>query len=248
MNGKAAEFGDIQGEMLINGQKLFGDVEAIKDIAAFVPQSDTMYTDQTVRETLMFNARLRLPVGTNHAKIVEDVLDMINMKIHADKLIGSDGAGRVLSGGQIKRVNIGMELVSCPSVLFLDEPTSGLDSSASSQVADVLRSYSEQRTATVVVVLHQPKKSIFDAFDDVCLLVAVGRNLGGRMAFFGSPAAATEYFVSLGYRRHSHHENAADFYMDILEGIESRYCTLAFVTPFHVCSSMCSHLSRSCFM
>ena len=98
-----------------------------------------------------------------------------------------------VSGGQLKRVNIGLELAAAPSLLLLDEPTSGLDSTASIEVCTALSNLS-RLGISVVMVIHQPRFSLFQLFDEIFLLAR-----GGRTIFQGSPREAVGYFIDRGF-------------------------------------------------
>jgi ABC-type multidrug transport system ATPase subunit len=116
-----------------------------------------------VQEVLKFQAQLRLP--KNWTKIqreyrVEEVIVMLELDEIRHSLIG-DETTRGISGGQRKRVNIGMELVKDPSVLFLDEPTSGLDAAGSMTVLRALKRFATVGKLTIIAVLHQPRYDIF---------------------------------------------------------------------------------------
>ena len=148
-----------------------------------------------VRENLIFSASLRLPAGTSEERkeaLVDDSITLLGLRHVQDVVVGTTEQ-RGISGGQLKRVNIGLELVADPTLLFLDEPTSGLDSTASLEVLGALRALS-RLGVTVVTVIHQPRYSIFTMFDSVLLL-----GLGGRTVFCGPAAAAQPYFESLNF-------------------------------------------------
>ncbi|PNH07625.1 ABC transporter G family member 24 [Tetrabaena socialis] len=119
---------------------------------------------------------------------------------------------RGISGGQRKRVNIGLELVAMPSLLFLDEPTSGLDATSS---ADILSALADMANLgmNIITVIHQPRFSSFLMFDQVLLL-----GTGGRTVYLGSPSAAMLYFTKFLGFRFPDRENPADILMDIIAG------------------------------
>lgn len=121
-----AYYGNIVGDTYINGKKM--QIEEIKDVIGFVPQDDVVYAELTVRENLMYAGKLSLPRGTDMEEI-EDLADStlasLGLSRVANSLVG-DVKRRGVSGGEKKRVNIGLELMSRPRCLFLDEPTSGL--------------------------------------------------------------------------------------------------------------------------
>ncbi|KAJ3057864.1 hypothetical protein HK102_010827, partial [Quaeritorhiza haematococci] len=115
-------------------------------------------------------------------------------------------------GGQRKRVNIGMELVAEPSVLFLDEPTSGLDSSTAFEVCHMLRNVARQQGLTVAAVIHSPSPSTFKQFDDFLLL-----GKGGQIVYFGPTEQVEQYLHSIGFTCPPG-ESISDFAMDVVSG------------------------------
>ena len=134
------------------------DLSLSLDIMGFVPQSDIMSPSLTVRECLEYHARMRLAkCDINKVdEIVNETMDLLGLTRVQHSLIGDENE-RGLSGGQKKRVNIGMELVSQPSVIFLDEPTSGLDSTTSNDVMGALRGIADCRGTNILCVIHQPR-------------------------------------------------------------------------------------------
>ncbi|KAJ1485051.1 P-loop containing nucleoside triphosphate hydrolase protein [Baffinella frigidus] len=127
----------------------------------------------TVRETLRFSARLRLPktmpLEDKYAN-VEEIITKLSLGKCADSIVGGAKV-RGISGGERKRLNIGCELIGSPSLLFLDEPTTGLDSFQAEKVVASLRALADLGH-TVVCVIHQPSGAVFNTFDDLLLLYA----------------------------------------------------------------------------
>ena len=208
--GRAA-YGRTTGEILINGK--LDSVHNYSPWVGFVPQDDIMLRELTVFENLAFYAELRLPPAMEQAekdRIVSSVIDVLGLSHIAHSPIG-DETTRGISGGQRKRVNVGMELVSWPSLLFLDEPTSGLDSTTSMDLLKGLRA-SADAGCNVVVVLHQPSFPLYCLFHDVLLL---GR--GGQTVYLGPSDEALAYFESLGFVMPELY-NPADFFMDVIAG------------------------------
>jgi ABC transport system ATP-binding/permease protein len=116
----------VLGEIYINGQQK--DIREIADSVGFVPQDDIVYAELTVRENLIYTGKFLLPRGTKLQEIEEladETLASLGLSRVANSLVG-DVKRRGVSGGEKKRVNIGLELMKRPAVLFLDEPTSGL--------------------------------------------------------------------------------------------------------------------------
>ena len=127
-----------------------------------------MHRELTVREILDTYAFLRLPAAYTAAErdhVVSDVIDCLQLTHVSDSTIG-DEAKRGISGGQRKRVNVGMEMVSDPSVLFLDEPTSGLDSTTSYELVSALHAIA-RKGCNVITVLHQPSFELYQKFGKV---------------------------------------------------------------------------------
>ena len=207
-----AYYGEVQGDVYINGKK--AEVEDFTDSIGFVPQDDIVFAELTVRENLVYSGRFRLPRGTPLSTI-EDLADsvLVNLGLSrkADSIVG-DVTRRGVSGGEKKRVNIGLELMAKPSALFLDEPTSGLDASSALLVMMSLKQLVEKEGVTICSVIHQPRKFIFDLFHSVLLL-----GVGGRMVYHGPVDDALTYFSELGYQLPPG-ESVADWLIDISTG------------------------------
>ena len=163
-----------------------------------VPQDDVLIAELTVRENLAFNASLSLGKWTTEAQLerVDEVLAQLGLLDIQHLRVGSV-LDKVISGGQRKRVNIGLELLRNPPVLFLDEPTSGLSSRDSEQVMDLLKelTYSGQ---LVFAVLHQPSSDLYKMLDRLFMLDA-----GGHPIYWGYPLEAIRHFNSLSSRVHA---------------------------------------------
>lgn len=160
------------GAILVNGQRRhYG---SFRRMSAYVLQEDCMFAELTVKETITLSALLRLPRSMPRAEKLRRVADIIaelGLAKCQDTLIGSELI-RGVSGGEKKRVNIGTELVTDPSLVFLDEPTSGLDSfNAQSVMSTLLKLARTGRT--IVATIHQPRSSIFQMFDNLLLLSEV---------------------------------------------------------------------------
>ncbi|ORY49964.1 hypothetical protein BCR33DRAFT_781479 [Rhizoclosmatium globosum] len=188
--GKAARSA---GTLKINGT--VAELASFKKLIGYVPQDDTMIEELSVRENIRYSARVRLPNSWTNTEVeahAEAILQALNLSHVADKRIGNV-LERGISGGQRKRVNIGMELAAAPLSVFLDEPTSGLDSTAAMDAVNILHSIS-RLGLTIVAVVHQPRVEIFETFDDVLMIAP-----GGRTAYFGPVSGAKPYFESLGF-------------------------------------------------
>ncbi|KAJ1662301.1 hypothetical protein IW140_005993 [Coemansia sp. RSA 1813] len=183
-----------------------------KRVTAYVQQDDLMHPLLTVQETLTYASKLRM---LNNQYSASQKNDRVNEVIRQLRLEGArntpigDAATRGVSGGERKRVSIGMELLTDPRLLFLDEPTSGLDSNSSELVVELVKKISIEQGIATLMTIHQPSARIFNIFDKVILLSQ------GRVVYFGPTASAIQYFASIGYQCPVH-ENPADYFVDIM--------------------------------
>lgn len=198
--------GRLLGDVLINGQPRS---RGFRSITAYVLQDDVLYGTLTVRETFEFAAAIRLPAAVSKAtrtQLVDDIISELALGKAADTFIGN-AFMRGVSGGERKRTNIGVELLSNPSLLFLDEPTSGLDAFQAQNVMEALWTLSSNGRS-VACTIHQPRSSIFRMFDQLMLLSE------GRVMYFGAAAAAVAYFSQAGFVCPSMF-NPGDFLIDV---------------------------------
>lgn len=182
----------IDGHSIIEGSNAHA-FAALFSIMGYVPQDDVMHRDLTVTELLRYVARLRLAdlSATEIATAVDESLASVDLSRHANKLI------RQLSGGQRKRVNIAMELLARPRLLFLDEPTSGLDPGLDLEIMTLLRNWARGNDAgadgrsdpkTIVLVTHATEN--IEQCDYIVFMEP-----GGHLAYFGPPREAKRFFV-----------------------------------------------------
>ncbi|HWG21902.1 MAG TPA: FHA domain-containing protein [Terracidiphilus sp.] len=174
----------VEGSVLFNGQSLYDYYDLFRQQMGYVPQDDIVHPQLTVRQALYFSARLRTDltdgeIDQRTSRVLKDlgILDRI------DTVIGSPER-KTLSGGQRKRVNIALELITDTPVLFLDEPTSGLSSYDAESVVDLLKELSKSGK-TIITTIHQPSLKVFKQFDD---LLMVSRDKGdqpGALVYFG---------------------------------------------------------------
>jgi ABC-type multidrug transport system ATPase subunit/ABC-type multidrug transport system permease subunit len=173
-----------QGTVLFRGQNLYDYYDLYRHMMGYVPQDDIVHPQLTVRQALYFSARLRTDL--TDAEITtrtEKVLYDLGIPDKIDTVIGSPEK-KTLSGGQRKRVNIALELITDTPVLFLDEPTSGLSSYDAESVIDLLKNLSKTGK-TILTTIHQPSLKVYKQFDD---LLMVSRDRGekpGAVVFFG---------------------------------------------------------------
>lgn len=175
------------GQVLFNGQDLYGYYDLFSSHLGYVPQDDIIHPDLTVGEALYYTARLRLPSDFTDADIgerIQRVLEQLALQGTEDVLIGSP-TRKGISGGQRKRVNLAMELLTDPSVLFLDEPTSGLSSEDALLVMKMLRELANSGK-TILLTIHQPSLSAYRLLDNLVLLGKdVGSRRPGRLVYYG---------------------------------------------------------------
>ncbi|KFP59313.1 ATP-binding cassette sub-family G member 2, partial [Cariama cristata] len=199
----------LSGEVLIDG---IPQPPNFKCISGYVVQDDVVMGTMTVRENLHFSAALRLPssIGVKEKEErVTQIISELGLSKVADAKVGTELI-RGVSGGERKRTNIGMELITEPPVLFLDEPTTGLDASTANAVLILLKKLS-RRGRTIIFSIHQPRYSIFKLFDSLTLLAL------GKVLYHGPAKQALEYFSSIGYECEPFN-NPADFFLDIING------------------------------
>jgi len=171
--------GEIKGEVLINGQPLS---VSFQRTTGYCEQLDVHLPQATVREALEFSALLRQPRSLSDkdkVAYVDVIIDLLELHDIEDALVGVPGAG--LGIEQRKRLTIGVELVSKPTLLFLDEPTSGLDGQSSFLIVSFLRKLAAAGQS-VLCTIHQPSASLFAEFDSLLLL-----KRGGKVSFSSSP-------------------------------------------------------------
>ena len=211
---------DRKPKSTVNGQVLTDGVPRNSDtfmhMAGYVVQDDIVMGTLTVRENLLFSARLRLPDAISDSekkRRVQEVIQELGLEKVADVRCGNEFV-RGISGGERKRVNIGMELVMAPSVLFLDEPTTGLDAATSMSVLRLLKRLAEHGR-TIVLSIHQPRFRIFEMFDLATIMSQ------GEMLYQGDSARCVGHFAQNGYQCDSFN-NPADFIMDVVLGIQGR--------------------------
>lgn len=177
------------GQVIINGIDIHKEPKRIEGVIGFVPQDDLLIEDLTVYQNLYFAAKLCF---SNKAEIEIDLLVMkvledLGLAEIKDLKVGSP-LRKTISGGQRKRLNIGLELLREPAVLFCDEPTSGLSSRDSENIIDLLKELS-LKGKLVFAVIHQPSSDIFKMFDKLVIL-----DTGGYQIYYGNPVDAIVYF------------------------------------------------------
>jgi len=170
-----------KGTVYLNGEDLQKNFNLYRTQIGYVPQDDIIHRELTVVEVLTYAAKLRLPSDINLKQVVEKTLAEIKMDHLPDNLVGN------LSGGQRKRVSIGVELLADPKLFFLDEPTSGLDPGLDKQMMLLLKDLAHQGQRTIILVTHATAN-----ITECDRIVFLGR--GGKLCYFGTPQAALNFF------------------------------------------------------
>ncbi|MDA3780697.1 MAG: ATP-binding cassette domain-containing protein, partial [Bacteroidales bacterium] len=183
-----------KGEILLNGHNIHDkkNKELFKGLIGYVPQDDLLIDELTVFQNLYFNAKLCFANYTDKQIIasVENALNQLDLIDIKDLKVGNP-LEKVISGGQRKRLNIGLEKMRSPSVLLIDEPTSGLSSNDSINIINLLRELTLQGKL-VIVNIHQPSSNIYKFFDQLLVM-----DNGGRVVYSGEPMEAIVYFKTL---------------------------------------------------
>jgi len=174
---------------------------------AYVQQDDILLQSLTVRECLLFAARMRLPDFVNKEHRVQELIEDLKLQKCAGTKIGGPML-KGISGGERKRTSIGVELITNPNLVFLDEPTTGLDSFTATNVIEVLKELSNTGR-TVISTIHQPNSEIFEMFDQLMLMA------GGHILYFNDANKTVPYFKELGYECPPL-TNPCDYFMDLL--------------------------------
>ncbi len=180
------------GSVLINGIDLHREREKLEGVIGLVPQDDLLIEELTVYQNLFYNAKLcfRDKTDAEIDELVNRTLQSLGLYDRKDLRVGSP-LNKTISGGQRKRLNIALELIREPAILFVDEPTSGLSSRDSENVMDLLRELT-LKGKLIFVVIHQPSSDIYKMFDRMVIL-----DTGGFLIYYGNPVEAVMYFKRL---------------------------------------------------
>ncbi|KAJ3101117.1 ATP-binding cassette sub- G member 2 [Phlyctochytrium planicorne] len=200
--------GELTGSITVNGQPR--KRQTWRKVAAYVEQEEVMFKHLTVAETFNYAAQLRLPSALSKQEKearVNDLIAELGLNKCRDTKVGGDEV-RGVSGGEKKRVSIGVELITQPSVLFLDEPTSGLDAFTAVNIISTVSRIARVRKATAIMTIHQPRTDILTMCDKILILAA------GRTVFFGKLEAALVFFAKLEYPLPDK-TNPSDHFIDV---------------------------------
>ncbi|KAI4340097.1 hypothetical protein MLD38_024966 [Melastoma candidum] len=202
----------LKGTVALNGQTL--DSRLLKVISAYVMQDDLLFPMLTVQETLMFSAEFRLPRSLSNSRKkarVEALIDQLGLRSAANTVIGDEGH-RGVSGGERRRVSIGIDIIHDPIILFLDEPTSGLDSTSAFMVVKVLQRIAHSGSI-VIMSIHQPSYRILGLLDRLIFLSH------GNTVFGGPPSSLPSFFAEFGHPIPAN-ENRTEFALDLIRELE----------------------------
>jgi ABC-type multidrug transport system ATPase subunit len=184
----------VRGNVYIDGKKR---QKWYRHITVYIPQSDELIPILTVKESVLYSGLLRLPWYYSRGRRVHkvyDVLDQLKIDHVAESQVGGSCDIRGISGGERRRVSIGMGLVADPKIMILDEPTSGLDSAAASSIVTTLKDLAGKGDGRIVIAsLHQPS---FETFRELDLLLLLAK---GRQIYFGEASGVKQHFDKCGF-------------------------------------------------
>ncbi|XP_047940080.1 ABC transporter G family member STR-like [Salvia hispanica] len=206
--GRIAQ-GSLEGHVKIDGKAVTASY--MKMISSYVMQDDQLFPMLTVFETFMFAAEVRLPPSISTAEKKKRVVELVNqlgLTSAMHTYIGNEGT-RGVSGGEKRRVSIGVDIIHKPSLLFLDEPTSGLDSTSAYSVVEKVKDIA-RGGSIVLMTIHQPSFRIQMLLDRITVLAR------GRLVYMGSPTALPGYLA--GFQRPvPEGENSIEYLLDVIK-------------------------------
>src|SRR3989475_1185486 len=216
----AGQLQPTSGDVFLNGQSLYQNLDGLKQYVSYMPQQDAFDEHLTIGENLLFAAAIRAPhlSRRDRSRRLEAKLIELGLGERRDAVVGSPES-KVLSGGERKRLNIGLDMIGMSDVYLFDEPTSGLSSKDSEHVMEIIRGLAHNKI--VIVTIHQPSSKIFQMFHKAILL-----DKGGRLVFFGTPSDMLRYFAEAEHQHQFGAELGAcpscgttrpEFIFDVLE-------------------------------
>ncbi len=188
------------GAVLLNGQSLYPNLDQLKRYISYIPQEDAFDEHLTIGENLQFAAAIRSPhlSKRDRTRRLEGKLIELGLSERRDSIVGSP-VKKTLSGGERKRLNIGLDMIGSSDIYLFDEPTSGLSSKDSEHVIEIIRGMAHNKI--IIVTIHQPSSKLFQMFHKAILL-----DKGGRLVFFGTPTDMLRYFAEAEHQ----HQFGAD--------------------------------------
>ena len=207
--GGRADYGWTQGEMILNGRPYHP--RKMRHLLGYVPQAHLVFKELTVYENLAYAARLRLHPRLPRERLIDMALDLLGLKECAH-FVCDPAIGERLSGGQMRRVGIGIELACDPVIMLLDEPTSALDAVNTRLIIMALKVIA-RRGKLVLASLHQPRQLVYETLDQLLLLRK------GELIYGGLRRHAVPYFEQLGFPLPPN-GNPADFFIEVAFGYE----------------------------
>jgi ABC-type multidrug transport system ATPase subunit len=208
------------GDIFLNGRSLYPNLDELKKYISYIPQEDAFDEHLTIGENLQFAAAIRSPHLSRRDRVrrLEAKLVELGLGERRDAVVGA-AAKKTLSGGERKRLNIGLDMIGMSDVYLFDEPTSGLSSKDSEHVIEIIRSMAHNKI--IIVTIHQPSSKLFQMFHKAVLL-----DKGGRLVFFGTPSEMLRYFAEAEHQHQFGAELGAcpscgttrpEFIFDVLE-------------------------------
>jgi ABC-type multidrug transport system ATPase subunit/ABC-type multidrug transport system permease subunit len=185
----SGQFRPVQGEVLFNQRSLYDHFEELKQYVAYVPQFDAFDEHLTIEENLEYAAAIRSPHLSQRERLrrIDARLAELGLNERRRNVVGTPHK-KTLSGGERKRLNIGLDMIGVADIYLFDEPTSGLSSKDSEHIIEIIRALAHNKI--VLVTIHQPSSKIFALFHKVILL-----DKGGKLVFFGTTEEALKYFA-----------------------------------------------------
>src|SRR5438876_9176174 len=196
----AGQLQPTSGQIFLNGRSLYPNLDELKKYVSYIPQEDAFDEHLTIGENLQFAAAIRSPHLSRRDRMrrLEAKLVELGVGERRDAVVGA-AIKKTLSGGERKRLNIGLDMIGMSDVYLFDEPTSGLSSKDSEHVIEIIRSMAHNKI--IIVTIHQPSSKLFQLFHKALLL-----DKGGRLVFFGTPTEMLRYFAEAEHQ----HQFGAD--------------------------------------
>ncbi|MEP6808742.1 MAG: ATP-binding cassette domain-containing protein [Chthoniobacterales bacterium] len=188
------------GQILLNDESLYDNLDDLKRYVSYIPQEDAFDENLTIEENLQFAAAIRSPhlSRRDRTRRLESKLVELGLSERKDSVVGSP-VKKTLSGGERKRLNIGLDMIGSADVYLFDEPTSGLSSKDSEHVIEIIRGMAHNKI--IIVTIHQPSSKLFQMFHKAILF-----DKSGRLVFFGTPTDMLRYFAEAEHQ----HQFGAD--------------------------------------